>query len=318
MTYLYWLNYRVLLHFAPHGDHLRSAICHLVYGLHNLLLRLCPTNATITLNVRGAKLELPVGHLLPVYMAQNRFHETRLFDLAKAINRREPKKPFLMVDVGANVGDTAILTALQVRGRYLCVEGSERYFTVLKRNVVRHGLGEQFILHCCFCGERADCSQSLSVKESFGTAIVKHTGSCSEGDVKNVCCLDDLLCEDGLLEHVNLLKVDTDGFDYRVLRGAKECLKRFNPAIFFELSPPDLLVQGEEPIAIFPFLQELGYTFYVIYTNFGELITYGLLESHEEIRKLIKYNLRYRRIHYDVVVLGPKDEAPFAELTISS
>lgn len=32
----------------------------------------------------------------------------------------------------------------------------------------------------------------------------------------------------------NLIKIDTDGFDFKVLRGAQRTLKEYAPVIFFE------------------------------------------------------------------------------------
>jgi FkbM family methyltransferase len=312
--YIYGLSYRLLLRFAGRRDHFGAAIGHLLYGLHNCLLRTVAPDSTVVLKANGADLEFPAGHLLPLYLAQYPLQESPLFDLAKAVQRRHPEKPFLMVDVGANIGDTAILTALQVPGRYLCIEGSERYYSLLQRNVARHKLGERFLTHRCFCGEPANFDQHLSSNEAFGSAQAKPTIAPAKQEAGNVKCLDDLLREDGVLEKVSLLKVDTDGFDYRVLRGAKECLGRSKPPIFLELSPPSLLDQGEEPMAIFPWLRQCGYASWIIYTNFGELLTYGSLENQEEILKLVNYNLRYRRFHYDIVLLAPADHDLFLEL----
>jgi len=188
---LYRLTYQWLLNLAARRDHYGAALCHLVYGLHNHILRICPPQTTVTLEVHGIELEFPAGHLLPLYVKQHPQQEVPLFNLARTIYSCRRRGAFLMADVGANVGDTAVLTALQVPGHYLCVEGDERYFSLLRRNVSKYNLEERFVLEQCFCGESADRETTLASEVGYGTASVKRLTN----GTRNVRCLDDLVCK---------------------------------------------------------------------------------------------------------------------------
>jgi len=46
---LYRLTYQWLLNLAARRDHYGAALCHLVYGLHNHILRICPPQTTAEL-----------------------------------------------------------------------------------------------------------------------------------------------------------------------------------------------------------------------------------------------------------------------------
>ena len=54
----------------------------------------------------------------------------------------------------------------------------------------------------------------------------------------NVTTLDQrLTLENGSLERVDLIKIDVEGAELEVLRGATETIKRFQPIVYFEFLP---------------------------------------------------------------------------------
>ena len=69
----------------------------------------------------------------------------------------------------------------------------------------------------------------------------------------------------------DLIKIDTDGFDFKVIRGTKECLQKWHPLLFFEWDKAYCKEQGEDPLSIFPILDELGYKECILFDNFGNV-----------------------------------------------
>ena len=82
--------------------------------------------------------------------------------------------------------------------------------------------------------------------------------------------LDALLLEHPHFQAARFLKVDTDGFDLRVLRGAGDLLARARPVVFFEYDPQLLARSSDDPLSIFPWLRSLGYERLTVFTNIGE------------------------------------------------
>lgn len=58
----------------------------------------------------------------------------------------------------------------------------------------------------------------------------------------------------------DVLKVDVEGHEAAVLRGAFDVLSRAKPRLLLAVHPPQLREQGEAPAAVYDLLDELGYT----------------------------------------------------------
>jgi hypothetical protein len=58
---------------------------------------------------------------------------------------------------------------------------------------------------------------------------------------------------------LDFLKIDTDGMEAHVLRGARRTLRELRPAILFELVPENLRESGESAEGVVSLLTELGY-----------------------------------------------------------
>lgn len=69
----------------------------------------------------------------------------------------------------------------------------------------------------------------------------------------------DEFVKSGTFDRISLLKVDVDGYDYKVLQGSVDMLQAFRPLIFVELCEYTLQAQGDSVRDIFALLQKLGY-----------------------------------------------------------
>jgi hypothetical protein len=99
----------------------------------------------------------------------------------------------------------------------------------------------------------------------------------------------------------DLLKVDTDGFDAKVLRGARGYLAAATPVVCFELAPEYYLRVGcEEPLAPFEILRGAGYAHFAFYDNEGRLVRTGGLEAMPAFARDID-EARVRGHYYDVL-----------------
>jgi hypothetical protein len=101
---------------------------------------------------------------------------------------------------------------------------------------------------------------------SGGTASVKITNS--SNTITHIA-LDKLIQDSS---NVLLLKVDTDGFDFDVLKSAENILSNSEPILFWEnyISEYFQLHGFDE---LYSFLAKKGYKYIYIFDNFGNLIT---------------------------------------------
>jgi FkbM family methyltransferase len=183
------------------------------------------------------------------------------------------KQNLTVIDVGANVGDSAVLLETYLPGqcKFVCVEPNSDWIPYLQSNTA--GLPVEIIT--CFVGE----GQLLAVRSTVpGTAgsVVSKSGHRSHS-------LDEI-CEG---RKVDFLKIDTDGFDFPIIRSGRQTLSSLKPALFFEWDPVLWREQGEEPEAIFDWLLEYGYSDFCFFADGGFLYCRVTLSQAETIRSLV-------------------------------
>jgi FkbM family methyltransferase len=232
-----------------------------------LLVRLGDPN--VRYRIGDVELELPLSHELPFYRHDHPRYDERIGPLA-----RELAGP--VVDVGANVGDTAAWIRAESDVPVLCVEGDERFFSLLERNAARLGDVEL---------ERAfvEAPARGGVARGMGTARVV-TG---DADLP-AKPLVQILEEHPRFARPALLKLDTDGMDVPILLANLDLLERLLPVLFFEYDPH----LGATP-EIFDRLAAIGYGSAEWIENTGEPAARLELPAHLHERYLGYEGRRY-------------------------
>lgn len=228
----------------------------------------------------GRRIRLPLSHELPRFSAIFPHYNQNLGRLASAVSG-DLGRPLQAIDVGANVGDTALLLLANGAGVVLCIEGSARYAELLRGNVtdvVGVACEESLV---AFAGARA----GLVIAESGGTgAVVDGGDAISPVPMKT---LDVILSGHAdALQSVDLLKIDTDGFDGAIIRQHPEFLQRWLPVTFFEFyfSRPSGMPESLPcpDAGALDLLVDLGYDGMVVFRNTGEAAYAGLLSRDRE------------------------------------
>lgn len=217
----------------------------------------------VRMRIGARDLDLPLSHDLPLHLASSPTYDRELPRIARVL--REHGSSFSMIDIGANVGDTAALLTDEVPdARLLCIEGSARYAALLRANVERLGLNVECVQ--AYCGDGV-VSTPMSSDDDRGTGRLRRTLEASQG--VNMRTLDEIVAEHPGFERPDLLKVDTDGFDVKVLRGARQLLTRNRPVVFFEFAEALIRDAGDDPMTIFPMLAQFGYERARVYDHVG-------------------------------------------------
>jgi len=179
----------------------------------------------------------------------------------------------LMVDVGANYGDFALLwAAASPQHRVIAFEASPRNHAPVRENARLNGLEQQIEVRELALGREARTLEfSLGGDEQTGWGSFALAGAVQTTHVP-VVTLDSQLPADTVIE---LLKIDAEGADTWVLRGARGLLenKRIKH-IYFEQNKERMAALGiaeKEPI---DFLQSLGYTVKALTNAEAELVEY--------------------------------------------
>ena len=153
-----------------------------------------------------------------------------------------------IIDVGANVGVYSILFGtIAKNGQVFSLEPTET-FELLQQNVKFHSLSNV-----------KEFQMGLSdTTGSIAESIFKMRGKPPVAATFSLSTLDDFV-ETLDLDELNLIKIDTDGFELEILKGATITLERFNPWLMIEFSYA-LNTRGHEVGHLLERLVELGYS----------------------------------------------------------
>ena len=256
--------------------------------------------------VRGFVHQRPVlmrpGNPYPVNVRRYSDYNRPLVDLVRATSTRLGRA-VTVIDVGAAIGDTALLL-LERAGddirAIVCMDADEETLAMLRANVAHD---RRVSVRAAMLGGSGD--------EAAPALVTTHPGTASpQGHVTVPCrSLDQVI---GDLAGVDVLKIDLDGYDGRVLTGARQILARHRPAVLFEWDPY-LCDRTRNPVRLsFDVLRTAGYRDLVFYDKTGVFRARGDLEDSALIDELESW-CRALPIaldpHFDVVGF-PAEEIP--------
>ncbi len=230
-------------------------------------------------------------------------YDKQLGRIAQFVKSKE-NRALNIVDVGANIGDT-VLNIGDADNRYLLIEGEESFSSYISYNLK----GFNYILKHTFCTD--------SNAESGGKAVAKANGTAKivNGETGNLLQFDTI---DNIVKEVkfkpDILKIDTDGFDFKVLRGSKSTINEYKPVVFFEWTLNSLISAGENPISIFSYLQENGYEKLILFDNFGEIICKVSSKDTDLLDGLIRYTSKKHICYYDICAIHKQSVVSVDEL----
>ncbi len=176
--------------------------------------------------------------------------------LAKAL-----KPDGVFFDVGANIGLFALTAAhhLTTQGRVIAFEASPRTFSYLQRNALVNPT-QRLTLHHRAVTEYSDQKIQFfdAPTDQFGMSSLANRFSSTGSQITSLS-LDDA-AKALHLPRVDVIKVDVEGFELGVFRGAQRLLAQVPaPIIFFEFNDWAEANTSSTPGDAQRFLQQLGY-----------------------------------------------------------
>lgn len=175
------------------------------------------------------------------------------------------KSAMTVIDAGANEGLYTLFAAQSVgpQGRVWALEPSSREFDRLRLNVENNGLSNVRLFQSALSDSSGE--QDLLIADA------EHAGQSTLGRFANdvvrvvrqervpVWRLDDLASQEGL-KRLDLLKLDVEGAEVRVLQGARRVLRKLRPLILFEVLEEALVHQGSSLSELLELLHDARYS----------------------------------------------------------
>lgn len=180
----------------------------------------------------------------------------------------------LVLDIGANIGAHTLTMARLVgpSGRVMAFEPTGFAVRKLKRNLELNPplVPRVKIFHCFLSSSDGTCVPN-AVYSSWPLAVEaglhpKHLGRAMQTDEAQVRSLDSILNQ-YTDRRVQLVKLDIDGFECEVLRGATSMLRDMRPSFVMELAPYSLEECGSSLDELLSYFLPNGYRFYSLSTR---------------------------------------------------
>jgi FkbM family methyltransferase len=254
--------------------------------------------------------------MLDKYQSQYRLYDWVLGEIAKLIASKYPGAT--MIDIGANVGDTAALLCRHCDIPILCIEGNPRFLEYLRRNAQRLPASIEIVE--CLIGASPGSVSARDLKTAAGTASLVDTDPTPRGGQQIlVRPLADILREHTRFQRPKLIKTDTDGSDFEILNSSMNAIRDLKPILFFEYDPTsrkDGMPLANRTIAE---LGAAGYQHFLVYDNFGHFMRLIDKNQASEFMDLNRYLMSHllfgRQIYYvDVLAIGEDDQSLVPDL----
>lgn len=253
-----------------------------VDGVHSLF-RLPPLEAALARRTQGRDIRHPIARMAPVntdYPHPSHREVTReginyRLDISDyqdwivywGLTTDRPTDVFpligrgqVVLDVGANLGDVALKAAERVGqdGRVFAFEPDPVSFAKLTDNLKRNQFANITAANIGLGEAAATLTMRVNSAGNRGGNVI----GTKEGDEETfpiaIETLDGFVERQGL-SRVDLIKVDVEGFEMSVFRGARQTLRRFRPRLFVEVVDSHLRRHGSSSADLVAFLRDSGY-----------------------------------------------------------
>jgi FkbM family methyltransferase len=171
------------------------------------------------------------------------------------------------IDIGANIGDFSLLAASVAgsAGRVLAFEPESTNCGLMKRNIELNGYKNIEVFQLALSDSNGEASLYLGDRCDYHSLLRDQPERKAGVIAVKTRTLDSFLEEFGQ-NRVDMIKVDVEGAELEVLRGAREVLRR-NPdvVLLLELHPP----LGVNPAEVCDFLSHLGLSLFQLSSQFN-------------------------------------------------
>jgi len=160
--------------------------------------------------------------------------------------------PKVFVDVGAHIGRFSVLLTNE-NSKVISIEPSKSNYDQLNKNVKLNNLGNKIETVNVACYNKNENKTIYFSLKNEGQTSFKKTEN-SRKEIVKVKKLDKI-CENLNLkpEDVDIIKIDVEGFELKVLKGALNILKKGHPLLIIEIT------DKENKKSIKAFLKKFGF-----------------------------------------------------------
>lgn len=235
-----------------------------LYKIYRLRLYSHNRNKIVIIKINGIKYQLDLNELID----RTIYYEGCFEPMTTALINMYVEEGMTVFDIGANIGCHTLLFAKLVGGdgKVIAFEPMSWAFLKLKRNIWLNDFNNVILERIALSNESKDnqmvhFSASWPLNGSVRDDIHPIHGGHIMKDIVNFVTLDEYVRRNRI-SRIDLIKLDVDGYEYKVIQGALGTLNRHKPTIIIEMGIYTLQEVGDNIYDLVNALSDIGYKFY--------------------------------------------------------
>jgi protein O-GlcNAc transferase len=197
----------------------------------------------------------PDEHIIRIITRTSSFYERDLLEYMYLMTKHCNKSNTVAIDVGANIGNHSIFMRSFLANHLIAIEPNTKILPILHRNLA-HNI-DNFSISECALGESAGTGKIIMPMESTGNiGMAKVVMDGNDGTLE-ITTLDSIVekweKEQNVPAQVSIIKIDVEGMELAVLKGAEKTIRNNKPHIFVEAE------SAQELSELNNYLQPFGY-----------------------------------------------------------
>ncbi|HET9056931.1 MAG TPA: FkbM family methyltransferase [Chitinophagaceae bacterium] len=178
----------------------------------------------------------------------------------KLINKNDT-----IIDIGANIGYFSILAANKATlGKTYCFEPISFHFSQLQKNISLNGLTNIYPYPQAISDKTENTVIFISNPDNSGMSSLSMPENFSGKSEKTATITIDKFISDHQILNVNLIKIDVEGAELKVIQGMLETLNKCKPLVIIEVIEKYLNRFNNTSPELFNLLYDYGYNSYEI------------------------------------------------------
>lgn len=191
----------------------------------------------------------------------------------------------IYIDVGANIGLFTIIAARLVgeNGKVIAFEPARKTYQRLLENVRLNDYKNVFCIRKAISNssEQMELIKADGGFDAWNSLGSPSAGTSFESEVIQTTTLDSFVNENGLLGQITMIKIDVEGWEKRVILGAKDLLSRRDaPVLQVEFTDCNAQAAGSSCGELYESITSLGYKCFLYDPINRTIIPEGLRSSY--------------------------------------
>lgn len=179
---------------------------------------------------------------------------------------KEHKDFFVVMDLGAQTGSFSLLSKYFPNSQWYAFEPIAEAAHALKENLMLNGIGNVSVHQLAVCDFSGRTTLKMPAMNEWGLAtigsnVLRFTTTIE----REIECIElDSFIDDRQIKKVHFMKLDTEGSELYILRGAKKMIMRDHPIILMEYNETNMKQCGVRKQEVDDFLKQMGYIWQLV------------------------------------------------------